>query len=194
MGKIAVVLTEGYADWECAYLNGAGRTFYGLDTVAVTPEGRAVVSMGGLMTLPADPLGLVSPQMHDMLVLCGGTGWDDNEFSEVIAAARQFLEIGKPVAAICGATLGLARGGLLNDRAHTSNSLDYLKSNAPSYAGDRHYRDGPGAVVDGNLITAPGSSPAHFTAEIFRAAGVPAPKIIEFLGMLGAEHKLQSAA
>ncbi len=187
MTKIAVVLTEGYADWECAYLIGAGRAFYGLTPVIVTPRGSAVVSMGNLTTLPMEPLEIISPQTYDILVLCGGTGWEQNEYADVIALADRFLLREKTVAAICGATLGLARAGLLNDRAHTSNGPEYLKD-APDYRGGAHYRDVKGSVRDKRLITAPGSAPAHFTAEIFREAGVPEAQIKEFLAMVGAEH------
>jgi putative intracellular protease/amidase len=140
------------------------------------------------MTEPQEPLAIVAPDTFDILVVCGGTGWGENEFPTVTETARTFLDAGNTVAAICGATFGFARAGLLNDRPHTSNSLDFLKK-APGYTGEKHYRDVVGAVVDDDLITAPGHAPAHFTAEIFRAAGVRDAKIEEFLGMLGAEHK-----
>ena len=51
-----------------------------------------------------------------------------------------------PVAAICGATAGLAMGGLLDDRRHTSNAREYLA--ATGYRGSGLYRDLP-AVSDG---------------------------------------------
>lgn len=190
MTKIAVVLTEGYADWECAWLLGAGRAYYGLSPIIVTPGGSTVVSMGNIITLPMEPLEIVAPETFDMLVLCGGRGWDENEFADVVSLAGGFLARDKSVAAICGATLGLARGGLLDDRAHTSNSPDYLQT-AASYKGGAHYRNVKTAVRDRGLITAPGSAPIRFAAEIFREAGVGAAKIEEFLGIVGAEHRAQ---
>ena len=54
------------------------------------------------------------------------------------AAARRFLTAGVPVAAICGATYGLALEGLLDDRAHTSNAAEYLAYSG--YAGRRPVR------------------------------------------------------
>ena len=45
---------------------------------------------------------------------------------EAVEVARVFLKAGVPVAAICGATAGLARGGLLDGCRHTSNSKEYL--------------------------------------------------------------------
>ncbi|MCK9587544.1 MAG: DJ-1/PfpI family protein [Methanothrix soehngenii] len=53
-----------------------------------------------------------------MRILPGGIAWDGGKNSEVIEVARVFLDSGVPVAAICGATAGLARGGLLNCRRH----------------------------------------------------------------------------
>ncbi|HVZ33831.1 MAG TPA: hypothetical protein VG963_15490, partial [Polyangiaceae bacterium] len=55
------------------------------------------------------------------------------------------------MAASCGATLGLARGGLLDDRLHASGALEYLA--ASGYKGASNYRS-ERAVTDGNLITA----------------------------------------
>ena len=46
---------------------------------------------------------------------------------------------GVPVAAICGATAGLARAGLLDQRNHTSDAAGYLA--ATGYAGGAHYVD-----------------------------------------------------
>jgi putative intracellular protease/amidase len=188
MSKIAVVLTEGYADWECAWLNAIGRSMFGLNPIVVTPTGMTVISMGNLITLPMEPMEIVSPETFDILVLCGGVGWDENEFADVVGLAGAFLGEGKTVGAICGATLGLARAGLLDDRDHTSNSLAYLKS-APRYRGAERYRDTPGAVSDRRLVTAPGTAPAQFAAEIFRAAGATAAKIDEFLDMAAGEHR-----
>ena len=63
------------------------------------------------------------------------------------------------MAAICGATLGLAKAGLLDHRQHTSAAAQYLQSSG--YAGAEHYRD-ERAVVDGDLITAGPQSPVQF--------------------------------
>lgn len=50
------------------------------------------------------------------------------------------------------ATTALADSGLLDDRAHTSNGLEYLTMFCPDYRGAAHYKDEK-IVVDGNLIT-----------------------------------------
>jgi putative intracellular protease/amidase len=67
----------------------------------------------------------------------GGTSWDcTHDDDPAVEAARAFVNEGVPVAAICGATSGLARGGLLDDRAHTSNAKEYLE-HQPGYRARR---------------------------------------------------------
>jgi len=85
------------------------------------------------------------------------------------AVARHFLAAGVPVAAICGATFGLALEGLLDDRAHTSNAAEYLAYSG--YAGGDRFFAEP-AVVDGDLITASGVAPVHFAQAIFGRLGL----------------------
>jgi len=91
-------------------------------------------------------------------------------------AARTFLEVGTPVAAICGATFGLAREGLLDDRAHTSGAAEYLTSSG--YAGGHLYQDAA-AVTDRNLITAGPTAPVEFAREIFTTLGIYQPEVLE---------------
>ena len=82
------------------------------------------------------------------------------------------------VAAICGATLGLANAGLLDNRPHTSNDLAVLKMFCPGYHGEQAYVNEP-AVTDGNLITASGLAPAEFAYQVFRRLDVMLPATLE---------------
>jgi putative intracellular protease/amidase len=81
-----------------------------------------------------------------------------------------------PVAAICGATAGLARLGLLDDRAHTSNAAGYLKGTG--YAGAANYQDAPAVRAPG-LITAGGMAPLEFAREIFAELELFDPEVLE---------------
>jgi len=189
MPRIAIVLTEGYADWECAYLNGIGRAYYGIEIQNVAPDGGKVTSLGGLMTLPDDSLANVKPKAFDALVLCGGSIWETDNAPNVKQLILEFLDEGNAVAAICGGTLALAHAGILDKRRHTSNAPDYLAKNAKTYNGNSLYVDQVTAVVDQNVITAPGNAPAHFSAAIFQAVGIDEKTVSEFLGMLSAEHR-----
>ena len=86
------------------------------------------------------------------------------------------------VAAICGATYGLARAGLLDDRDHTSNAADFL-AGVPGYGGADHYQEAR-AVHDRGLITAPATAPVDFARAVFEALEVfPEPVIEAWYGL-----------
>ena len=77
-----------------------------------------VVSTGGIRIQPDLALDELSQRDSAMLILPGGIAWDEGKNKEAIEVARVFLDSRVPVAAICGATAGLARGGLLDCRRH----------------------------------------------------------------------------
>ncbi len=81
--------------------------------------------------------------------------------------AGEALELGAMVAAICGATAGLANNGYLNSRKHTSNDLAYMKMVCPHYKGEPFYEIEP-AVSDENLVTASGTAPLEFAREVLK--------------------------
>jgi putative intracellular protease/amidase len=83
---------------------------------------------------------------------------------------------GVPVAAICGATAGLARAGLLDERDHTSASAEYLA--ATGYAGGDRYVDAR-AVVDNDLITAGPQSPVQFARATLERLGLASARTLE---------------
>jgi putative intracellular protease/amidase len=151
------------ADWESGHLLAELRTgrFTGapwnIATVAESPE--LVTTMGGLRIVPDTLLDDLDPGTSDLLILTGADLWDTGGGDAFAAVAERFLAAGVPVAAICGATAGLARAGLLDQRRHTSAAADYLA--ATGYAGGDHYVDAR-AVVDGDLITAGPDSPVQF--------------------------------
>jgi len=191
MSKIAIVLTNGYADWECAFLNGIGSAYYGVETFNVAPVGAKIVSQGGVQTIPDDSLENVKAEAFDALVICGGMIWTSPQAPDMKRLALEFLDHGKHVAAICGGTLALANAGILNNKRHTSNDLNFLTSNSTVYVGQSHYVDDPTAVVDQNVITAAGNAPAHFSAAVFRAVGIDNKTVDEFLSMLAQEHAMK---
>lgn len=116
--------------------------------------------------------------------------WTTPQAPDMKRLALEFLDYGKHVAAICGGTLALANAGILDNKRHTSNDLDFLTSNSTVYAGQSHYVDDSTAVVDQNVITAAGNAPAHFSAAVFRAAGVDDKTVDEFLTMTAKEHAM----
>lgn len=144
-------------------------------TVGLT--GEPVTSTSGLRIVPDTTLDELEPARSAMLILPGSNLWGGEGEAAPIAKVAAFLEAGVPVAAICGATLGLAGAGLLDARPHTSNAAGYLKL-APGYHGEAFYRE-QRAVTDGDLITAGSHSPMAFACEIFRRLDVFTPAVLE---------------
>ena len=85
------------------------------------------------------------------------------------ATIAGFVAAGVPVAAICGATFGLARAGLLDDRLHTGNDPSWLASSG--YGGAAHFVQGP-AVDDRGVITASMTGPLEFARLILARLGI----------------------
>lgn len=176
---------DGFADWEAAYaIAGINQPDFqrepGSWRVQTVSIGSGLVrSLGGLPVLPDARLAGLMPENSAMLILPGGAGWDEGQHLAGARKALDFLAAGVPVAAICGATAGLARVGALNERRHTSNALAYLHGvKNEGYAGSDRYEDAP-AVVDGPLITAAGMAPLEFARAIFATLGIYADDALE---------------
>ena len=129
------------------------------DIVTIAESRHPVTTMGGVRMVPDKLVDDLDPSESAVLVLAGGDMWDAGGGEVFADAARRFLEAGVPVAAICGATAGLARARVLDQRRHTSASAEYLAMTG--YRGGGHYVD-ERAVVDGDLITAGPQSPVQF--------------------------------
>ncbi|PAZ13893.1 glutamine amidotransferase [Streptomyces sp. SA15] len=173
---VHLAVYDTLADWETghatAYLARAG---YQIRTVGPTRE--PVTSVGGLRIQPDLALDDVRPEDSSLLILPGADLWDETgDLSPFARKARTFLDAGVPVAAICGATAGLAREGLLDDRDHTSAVSFYLA--ATGYGGGERYID-TDAVTDRGLITAGPTEPVAFAREIFRLLGVYEGEVLD---------------
>ncbi|KZE65740.1 MULTISPECIES: type 1 glutamine amidotransferase family protein [Paenibacillus] len=173
------------ADWEIGYLTAelnSGRYYKkGLvpsKIVTVGMEKTPVTTMGGLKILPDIKLDECSIESTDALILPGGNTWTETIHQPILKIAERCLEEGIWVAAICGATIGLAQAGLLNARWHTSNDLEYLKMICPTYTGGKYYKI-ESAVTDGRLITASGTAPLEFSVHVLKALGVFSSKTLE---------------
>ncbi|ALU95195.1 MULTISPECIES: DJ-1/PfpI family protein [Streptomyces] len=174
-GTVHLAVYDTFADWETGYATAhLTQNGYTVRTVGLSRE--PVTTMGGLRVQPDLALDELRPQDSALLILTGAAGWETGETLTPFArAARTFLDAGAPVAAICGATAGLAREGLLDDRAHTSAVSFYLA--ATGYAGGERYVEvdavtDPGADGTGRLITAGPTEPVAFAREVFALLGV----------------------
>ncbi|MEV7614811.1 DJ-1/PfpI family protein [Streptomyces sp. NPDC089799] len=172
---VHVAVYDTYADWETghttAHLTQRG---WEIRTVALDAE-KPVVTMGGLRVQPDSALDTLDPADSSLLILTGAGLWDQGDALAPFAAkAREFLAAGVPVAAICGATAGLAREGLLDDRTHTGAASFYLAETG--YAGGARYVEAD-AVTDGDLITAGPTEPVAFAREVFARLGAYGPEV-----------------
>ena len=163
------------SDWEPSYAVAGINTStfqkqpgrFRVKTVSL--DDQPIITAGGITVLPNMTLDKLDPEQSAMLILPGGRHWDDGKNMEAAAKAKGFLAAGVPVAAICGATAGLARAGVLDVMRHTSNAPEYLA--ATRYLGGALYQNEP-AVTDGKLITAGATGALEFAREIFKLLGV----------------------
>ncbi|MCX4534245.1 DJ-1/PfpI family protein [Streptomyces sp. NPDC002596] len=166
---VHLAVYDSYADWETGHTT-AYLARNGFTVRTVGPTAGPVTTLGGLRIQPDLALADVRPEDSALLILTGADLWDSgDELAPFARTARTFLDAGVPVAAICGATAGLAREGLLDDRAHTSAVSFYLA--ATGYAGGARYVEAD-AVTDGDLITAGPTEPVAFAREVFARLGV----------------------
>jgi putative intracellular protease/amidase len=164
---VHVLVFEGFADWEPAFALAELRRSGGLEVVTLGFTEAPVRSMGGLRIVPDRALDGLVPASVRLLLLPGGDLWEGAyPRTELDRLLIDLHRAGVPIAAICGATIALARAGLLNDHAHTSNEAGYLKRLAPGYAGAARYVTEL-AVRDRGVITASGLGPTEFAREIF---------------------------
>ncbi|MBB4063503.1 type 1 glutamine amidotransferase family protein [Gellertiella hungarica] len=185
MASLTLLLTENHADWETALLFAAARAHLGFEVRVATPGGHPVRSMGGLHITPDLDIGDLVPGDANALVLCGGTAWESPQAPALGDLLNRHHGAGTLIAAICGATVALARAGLLDAVNHTSNSRETL---APTgYRGAHLYRDQPMACRDGGIVTAPGTAPLTFAREILAGLGAASPELDGFLSLFARE-------
>ncbi|KZK87582.1 putative protease YdeA [Pseudovibrio sp. Ad13] len=188
MTKIAVILTQGFADWEYALIAGTGGPFFGMQVEFFTPQVGEVKSQGGLAAIVSRKLDEIRTFEPSVIVVVGGTIWETEQAPDIADLLRAHHERGGAVAGICGGTLALARAGLLNEARHTSNNAEFLQQNAKNYKGAEHYQSSASTISDRGVISAPGTAPVSFAAAVLEAAGLATDALQQFKAMLGAEH------
>ncbi|MFJ8645547.1 type 1 glutamine amidotransferase family protein [Streptomyces sp. NPDC093546] len=165
---VHLAVYDTFADWETGHATAwLARSGFDVRTVGLTTD--PVTTIGGLRIAPDLALAELRPEDSALLILTGADLWDaGDDLAPFAAKARTFLDAGVPVAAICGATAGLAREGLLDGRPHTSAAPFYLA--ATGYEGAEHYVEAD-AVTDGDLITAGPTEPVAFAREVLGRMG-----------------------
>jgi putative intracellular protease/amidase len=172
--KVYLYVLDGMADWEIAYLTTeiASRRYFknkaeAVELVRLGNSMDSIITMGGFKIEPEVSLGAAFLGEEDLLVLPGADSWLTKPDQRILELAKTRIEGGLRVAAICGATVALARLGALDDIGHTSNGKGFLEQFCPEYKGSSKYRDRP-AVRDGNVITASATAPVEFAYEIIK--------------------------
>ena len=177
MRTIALFTTETMADWEYAYLTtqiaGAEQLKPGRFRLLLVGDGLAPVrTLGDLPLVPEADLDALDALAEEgslaALVIPGGDHYEAGH-DRLIEAVGRLVDQEIPVAAICGATFLLARGGFLDERRHTSNAASYLE--ASGYRGGAHYVEAP-LVTDRGVTTASSIHAIPFTAEVMRVTGL----------------------
>jgi len=179
--NVYLAVIDTMADWEIGYLTAElhSRRFFrdrgmACHLLKLGVSLDAVHSMGGIRYVPDVTVDTVQLQVDDLLLLPGGDVWQTPVVRPFLTLARDALDQGHNVAAICGATVGLASTGALDRRRHTSNDLESLQAACPAYTGQSHYRHKP-AVRGDNLITASGLAPLEFSYEVLKMLKVWRP-------------------
>ncbi|MED4074395.1 type 1 glutamine amidotransferase family protein [Priestia endophytica] len=182
--KVYLYVFNTMSDWEYGYLIAelnSGRYFKKdlepLKVVTVGANKEMIMTMGGLSIKPNLSLDECTLDSKDLLILPGGNTWGEDIHQPMLKKVGEALKLGTIVAAICGATEGLANMGYLDSRKHTSNSLEYIKMVCPNYKGEKFYEVGS-AVSDENLVTASGVAPLEFAMKTLKKLDVFAPDIL----------------
>jgi putative intracellular protease/amidase len=181
MEEVHLFVLNTMADWEPGFaIAHINRPIPGMSSGfrvrTVGLDRTPVRSMGGLTIVPDLSLSEISPSGSAMLILPGADLWSDGSTDPALSMAKEFVAAGVPLAAICGATFGLARAGLLDDRLHTSNEPGWLASSG--YAGAAHYVQEP-AIEDGGVITASVTASLEFARLVLARLGIFSARALE---------------
>jgi putative intracellular protease/amidase len=169
--KACLLVFDGLADWEPAHalceINKSKR----FDVTTVGFSESSVTTMGGLALTPDITFRDVEVERTAIFILPGGDMWQEKSRPDLISLLHRLHAQNVPIAAICGATLEIARAGLTRRTHHTSNSIKYLKAMVPNYEDEDFYVTDL-AVTDKNLITASGLGSLEFGRDVIKKLGI----------------------
>ena len=183
MKNIYMYIQDTMADFEHGYLMQALslQSMLGeakVKLVTVSKGKKSIKTAGGMTIVPDVNLYDLDTANAAALVLIGGDTWLDNEQDDVLEVASKLLQENILVGAICGATLGLAEKGILDNRYHTSNASFFLTQMSQHYRGQDYYKDEI-AVQDGKLITASSAGSLSWTKLIVEELGLYSKSPVE---------------
>lgn len=173
------------SDWEIAYITAELNSGRFLDKtknpIALIKIGKTlepIKTMGGMTITPEESIDNILFHEGDLLILPGADTWLEETNKPILDIVADIINKNVIIAAICGATLALAKIGILNQRYHTSNDKGFLTMMCPEYSGEDYYVSQP-VVTDNNLITASGLASLDFSYEVFKRTHVMKPETLE---------------
>ncbi|MCY8268685.1 DJ-1/PfpI family protein, partial [Bacillus haynesii] len=121
--KVFLYVFNTMSDWEYGYLIAelnSGRYFKKdlapLKVITVGANKEIITTMGGLSIEPDISLNECILEGTDLIILPGGNTWGEVIHQPILKKIGEALKLGTIVAAICGATEGLANVGYLDSR------------------------------------------------------------------------------
>lgn len=183
--KVYIYVLNTLADWEIGYLTAelnSGRyldkTRPPVELIKIGNTTEPIKTMGGITITPDENIDNIKFEEDDLLILPGADTWTEEENKKIIDIVSSIINEKVIIAAVCGATIALANKGILNNRKHTSNDIEFLKMFCPEYTGENFYLNQP-AVTDDNLITASGLAPLEFSYEILKRTNLMKTETLE---------------
>jgi len=168
--EVLLLLTDHWADWEAGHAI-VGISFaeeYAVKTISIDTNPK--VSVGGMRAEIDYAIG--DYQNFDnlaMIILTGSFSWAENSYDEIAGFVKKANERNVPIAAICGATIFLAKHGFLNNIKHTGDEKEYfdeMLENEEGYKGQEYFTVSQ-VINDGGFITANETASLEFAREIF---------------------------
>lgn len=182
---VYLYIGEGFADFEPAIaIDMISKTNTAIpkkreyEIMTFGREKTPVKSLAGLTVIPKKDFSGVDISAAAMIILPGTIELMTSDIPEMTNLVTDCRKNNIPVAAICGATVFLAKIGCLDTIRHTSNGPGYLKMMAPGYRGERNYVHAP-CISDRGIITANPFGHEEFAREIFRSLDLMAPEVLE---------------
>lgn len=168
MNDTCVFIFDGLADWEIGLITYELRTVNKLPVRTVGLSNAPITTGGGLTVLPDMILDALDVKNTSLVILPGGEMWNETFNPTLAEQVLHWHQAGAVIAAICAATMFLAKAGLYDGGVkHTSNSLDYMRYYFPEYRMQKNYTD-TFAVSDQGIITASGAAPNEFAYQILK--------------------------
>ncbi|WP_424350103.1 DJ-1/PfpI family protein (plasmid) [Latilactobacillus sp. 5-91] len=172
MKTIYIYVLDTLADWELGFVTAElnSRRFFKegapvLKIKTVSHSKQPITTMGGIEISPDCLIEDIDLSENSILLLPGADTWNNSQNNIIISKAQDLLSVGGKIGGICGATVALANGGLLNETEHTSNGPGFLDMFSPAYHGQKFYLDQP-SVCNNNIITASSTGALMWTKQI----------------------------